>query len=145
MGMKMKLFLLLLPSLSLAELKPNMIGKFQLETSEGFTAYMTELGVNVFTRLIACSLYPIATNSQRDNVITIHTSSTFKSSTVSFELGKPFEETTADGREVLTTATLEGNVLTKQQVRMVKGMFIESTFVDSPNPRFCLKLKCSQF
>merc|ERR1712080_778243 len=84
----MKLFLLLLPSLSLAQqpqqLKPNMLGKFQLETSEGFTAYMTELGVNVFTRLIACSLYPTATNEQKGPVITIKTSSTFTSTETHF-------------------------------------------------------------
>merc|ERR1712026_194939 len=43
---------------------PNyMLGDFQLETSEGFEDYMYEIGVNWFTRKIACTLYPTARNS----------------------------------------------------------------------------------
>merc|ERR1711936_1026947 len=62
---------------------PNyMLGDFQLETSEGFEDYMYEIGVNWFTRKIACTPYP---------------------------------ETTADGREVTTTALLYGNKLVKDQ------------------------------
>merc|ERR1711933_184873 len=85
---------------------PNyMLGDFQLETSEGFSDYMYEIGVNWFTRTIACTLYPTARNSiTSDGKIKINTWSTFKSSEISFELNKPFKETTADGREVTTTA-----------------------------------------
>jgi len=45
----------------------------------------------------------------------IDTSSTFKSSSIEFELGVPFEEMTADGTNVETTATLTGDTLTKEQ------------------------------
>merc|ERR1712154_648656 len=66
---------------------PNyMLGDFQLETSEGFEDYMYEIGVNWFTRKIACTLYPTARNS-----------------------------ITPDGREVTTTALLYGNKLVKDQ------------------------------
>ena len=46
--------LLLLPCLSLASapLPDNMLGTFQLETSEGFTNYMYEVGVDWFTRKV---------------------------------------------------------------------------------------------
>merc|ERR1712045_90658 len=93
-----------------------MLGDFQLETSEGFSDYMYEIGVNWFTRTIACTLYPTARNSiTSDGKIKINTWSTFKSSEISFELNKPFKETTADGREVTTTALLYGNKLVKDQ------------------------------
>ena len=35
---------------------------------------------------------------------------------IKFRLEVPFKETTADGREVMTTAKLEGDTLTKTQV-----------------------------
>ena len=81
-----------------------------------FPNYMYEVGVDGFTRKIACSLYPMATNELVDGQIKISTSSTFKSGENVFNLGEPFTETTADGREVTTTATREGNTLVKNQV-----------------------------
>jgi len=96
-------------------------GKYQLETSEGFTAFMSEIGVNWFTRQIACALYPTATNKNLGgNRVGIDTSSTFKSTSIEFEFGVPFDETTGDGTEVRTTATLSGNSLIKDQ-RAVKS------------------------
>merc|ERR1719150_3575734 len=78
-----------------------MLGEFQLETTEGFSDYMYEIGVNWFTRQIACTLYPTAKNSiTPDGRVKINTWSTFKSSELTFGLNKPFQETTADGREV---------------------------------------------
>merc|ERR1712079_601283 len=70
-----------------------------------------------FTRKIACTLYPTATNSITPNgQIQIDTSSTFKSSSIKFRLNQPFSETTSDGRNVKTTAVLYGNRLIKDQV-----------------------------
>ena len=69
---------------------------------------------------IACTLYPTATNTiTADGKIQINTASTFKSSELIFDLNKPFPETTADGREVTTTAHLYGNRLVKDQVRII--------------------------
>merc|ERR1712045_1103557 len=93
-----------------------MLGDFQLETSEGFSDYMYEIGVNWFTRTIACTLYPTARNSiTSDGKIKINTWSTFKSSEITFQLNTPFKGTTADGREVTTTPLLYGNKLVKDQ------------------------------
>ena len=45
--------LLLISTLVRAEQLPaQWLGKYQLETSEGFTAFMTEIGVNWFTRQV---------------------------------------------------------------------------------------------
>ena len=66
---------------------------------------------------IACALYPTATNKNLGgNTVGIDTSSTFKSTSIQFEFGVPFLETTGDGTEVRTTATLTGNTLVKDQV-----------------------------
>merc|ERR1711990_50237 len=106
----------IISSLAQAPLPDHMLGNFQLETSEGFTAYMTALGVNWFTRTIACALYPTARNSiTPDGKIKINTWSTLKNSEVIFELDKKFSETTSDGRQVTTTARLVGNKLVKDQ------------------------------
>merc|ERR1712154_595661 len=109
------MLLLLLPSLVTAEQLPeHMLGTYQLETSEGFSDFMYEIGVSWFTRTIACSLYPTATNRNLGgDTVGIDTSSTFKSTSIDFEFGVPFPETT--GTKVETTATLSGNTLTKDQ------------------------------
>merc|ERR1712210_352824 len=109
--------LILVSSLASADQLPaNMLGKYQLETSEGFSDFMSEIGVNWFTRQIACALYPTATNKNLGgNKVGIDTSSTFKSTSIAFEFGVPFVETTGDGTEVRTTATLNGNSLIKDQ------------------------------
>merc|ERR1711936_108277 len=113
----LKLLIHLLPSLATAaQLPDHMLGQYQLETSEGFSDFMYEIGVSWFTRTIACALYPTATNKNlAGGLVGIDTSSTFKSTSINFEFGKPFFETTGDGTEVQTTATLNGNTLTKDQ------------------------------
>ena len=127
--------LILVSSLTSAEQLPaNMLGKYQLETSEGFSNFMSEIGVNWFTRQvtfylfsphcivilktqIACALYPTATNKNLGgDTVGIDTSSTFKSTSIQFEFGVPFVETTGDGTEVRTTASLSGNSIIKDQV-----------------------------
>merc|ERR1711971_1358242 len=111
------MLLLLLPSLvAAAQLPQHMLGQYQLETSEGFSDFMYEIGVSWFTRTIACALYPTATNKNLGgDTVGIDTSSTFKSTSIQFEFGVPFVETTGDGTEVRTTASLSGNTLTKDQ------------------------------
>merc|ERR1719341_438920 len=93
-----------------------MIGDFQLDTSEKFNEFMTELGVNWVTRNIANNLYPVQKISQEGDEILLDTETTFRSTQTRFKLGASWRETTADGRETDTVATLEGNTLSKVQV-----------------------------
>ena len=46
------LILLLIPGLATAQLQTNMLGQYQLQTSEGFNDFMYEIGVNWFTRRV---------------------------------------------------------------------------------------------
>ena len=50
------LLLLLVPSLvAAAQLPDYMLGQYQLETSEGFSDFMYEIGVSWFTRTVSFS------------------------------------------------------------------------------------------
>merc|ERR1739836_247502 len=131
-----------------AALEPYMLGKFELESSNGFEDFMTEIGVGFLTRKVACALTPVATNSLLPNgQIKIDTHSTFKryevqychcfkSSSITFSLNKPFRETTSDGRKVVTTAVLQGNRLIKTQLNPVdKSLNVVETREFSPDGR----------
>ena len=93
---------------------------------------------------IACTLYPTARNSiTPDGKIKINTWSTFKSSELIFQLNTPFQESTADGREVTTTALLYGNKLVKDQVSYVTSHLLHYNYA----LRFsgiCLFAHCAQ-
>jgi len=98
------------------QLPEFMQGKFQLTTSEGFTDYMYEIGVGWFKRSIACSLYPTQEITQdAEGRVTLNTYTTFQSTYTDFNLGEPWTENTADGREVTTVTTVDGNKLIKVQ------------------------------
>ncbi|XP_023323533.1 myelin P2 protein [Eurytemora carolleeae] len=103
-------------SLPSGPLPSFMIGDFQLETSELFNEFMTELGVNWVTRNIANNLYPVQKISQDEDEISLITETPIRSTDTKFKLNIPWEETTADGRVTETISTLEGNILRKVQV-----------------------------
>ncbi|KAK2169153.1 hypothetical protein LSH36_12g21090 [Paralvinella palmiformis] len=109
----------------------KFVGQWKLEGSENFDEYMKALGVG---EVISCqpalsTLYTVAPaygvgfatrklgNLAKPSQMikidgdtwTIETHSTFKNTIITFELGKEFEENTADGRKVKTTCTLEGD------------------------------------
>lgn len=46
---------------------------------------------------------------------TLNTMSTFKNTSITFNLGQEFEEETADGRVVKTKITMEGDTFTQEQ------------------------------
>lgn len=50
-----------------------------------------------------------------DDSYTMNTTTTFKSSTISFKLGEEFDEETLDGRNVKTVITLDNNKLIQKQ------------------------------
>ena len=87
-----------------------MLGKFQLETSEGLSDFMYKMGVGWFQRSvsdalyshelfyynspfqIACTLYPVTKISQtEDGDIIQVTQSTFKTKTDIFRLNTPYQ------------------------------------------------------
>lgn len=76
---------------------------------------MKALGVGYFQRTIGNGVQPTVELKKNGNKYTLLTTSTFKNSDITFELGKEFEEETLDGRKVKSIMTLDGNKLTHKQ------------------------------
>lgn len=66
-------------------------------------------------RKMGNSVSPSVELKKEGDVYTFTTSSTFKTSTISFKLGEEFDEETLDGRKVKSVCSLEGNTLTQEQ------------------------------
>ncbi|XP_030373570.1 probable fatty acid-binding protein [Scaptodrosophila lebanonensis] len=89
--------------------------KYKLDKSEGFDEYMKELGVGMVLRKMGNSVSPTVELTQDGDTYTFTTTSTFKTSAISFKLGEEFDEETLDGRKVKSIITLDGNKLTQEQ------------------------------
>lgn len=72
-------------------------------------------GVGFVLRKIGNSVSPTVELKKDGDQYTLITSSTFKTSTITFKLGEEFDEETLDGRKVKSVITLEGNKLTQKQ------------------------------
>jgi len=99
--------------------------KYKLVSSENFDEYMKTLGVGLVTRKMGNTVSPVVELKKEGDVYTLTSSSTFKTTVISFEPGKEFDEETADGRKVKTTMTIDGNKLTQVQ----KGVDRTTTIV----------------
>lgn len=89
--------------------------KYKNTESENFDEYMKALGVGFVLRKIGNSVSPTVELKKDGDKYTLVTSSTFKNTEISFELGKEFDEETLDGRNVKSVITLEGNKLIQKQ------------------------------
>ena len=71
------------------------------------------------------------------------TATSLKKVELNFELGKPFDETTTDGREVTTTVTMEGDnkLITAQEPKKPGSKKVEvvRTFTDAG---ISVQMKC---
>merc|ERR1711892_1572130 len=105
-----------------------MLGKFQLEASEGMSDFMYKMGVGWFQRSIACTLYPTNTIRQsEDGEITQEMGSTFKTNKDVFRLNTPFQSRNelGSGKPATVLTKLKGNKL----VRTVKKGDLDLVFV----------------
>nr|XP_056710407.1 fatty acid-binding protein 5 [Euleptes europaea] len=92
------------------------LGRWRLESSEGFEEFMKELGVGMAMRKMGNMAKPDLIFSQDGDTFKVRTESTFKTSEFSFKLGELFTEETIDGRKTETVLTLgDDNVLTEVQ------------------------------
>ncbi|XP_036371819.1 cellular retinoic acid-binding protein 2b [Megalops cyprinoides] len=79
---------------------PDFSGIWKMKSSENFEELLTALGVNVLLRKIAVAAAskPSVQISQQGETLTIQTSTSVRTTQVSFTVGQPFSETTVDGR-----------------------------------------------
>ncbi|EDW80925.1 fatty acid-binding protein [Drosophila tropicalis] len=104
--------------------------KYKLEKSENFDDYMKELGVGLVLRKMGNSISPTVEVTLEGDTYTLTTTSTFKTSAISFKLGEEFDEETLDGRQVKSVITLDGNKLVQEQ-KGDKPTTIVREFTDS--------------
>lgn len=69
----------------------------------------SNIGVGWFLRSVGNTVQPTIELKKNGDKYTLVTESTFKSSEITFELGKEFEEETLDGRQVKSVMTLEND------------------------------------
>lgn len=91
---------------------------FRFTTSQWHTknnVWFCISGVGFVLRKIGNSTSPTVELKKDGDKYTLVTSSTFKTTEITFELGQEFDEETLDGRKVKSVCTLEGNKLTQKQ------------------------------
>ncbi|XP_066247798.1 fatty acid-binding protein-like [Euwallacea similis] len=89
----------------------KIIGKYAHERSEGLDEYFKALGVPYIPRKMMCASNPtIEISKTDDDLWTISTSTTFRTSTYTFKLGEQYEET-MPGNTLKCTTTIEEDKL----------------------------------
>ncbi|KAF4080418.1 hypothetical protein AMELA_G00171080 [Ameiurus melas] len=78
----------------------NFSGSWRMKSSENFEELLKALGVNVFLRKIAVAAAsrPSVEIEQQGETLSIQTSTSVRTTHVSFTVGQIFNETTVDGR-----------------------------------------------
>ncbi|KAL8591536.1 hypothetical protein ACOMHN_055503 [Nucella lapillus] len=90
-------------------------GTWNLVHTDNFDEYMKAVGVGLVMRKLGGRLKPTQEIAVKGDDWHIKTITTFKCSELQFTLGKPFEETTIDGRTVTTTVRVDGQKLIQEQ------------------------------
>ncbi|GFR97375.1 fatty acid binding protein [Elysia marginata] len=106
-------------------------GTWIMENSENFDEYMKAVGVGFAKRVIGNAAKPKQEISVDNGNWKIVTSTTVTSVVLEFELNKEFDETTADGRKVKSTCTVDGNKLITEQKGELDSTIIRDFTPDS--------------
>ncbi|XP_028822558.1 cellular retinoic acid-binding protein 2a [Denticeps clupeoides] len=79
---------------------PDFAGTWKMESSENFEELLKTLGVNVMLRKIAVAAAskPQVEITQEGETLSIRTSTSVRTTHVTFTVGQSFNETTVDGR-----------------------------------------------
>ncbi|KAL5016413.1 hypothetical protein ScPMuIL_006002 [Solemya velum] len=90
-------------------------GTWRLIDTQNFDEYMKAVGVGYVLRKMANLIKPTQEISVEGDKWNIKTISTLKTTDISFELGKEFDEMTADGRKVKSMGSLVDQKLVVHQ------------------------------
>ena len=86
-------------------------GKYLRVSEENYDELLTTLNVSWLLRKAATASTPQQEISENDGLWTIKTSTTMKTIELKFKMDESFDETTPDGRDVSSVASVEGNKL----------------------------------
>ncbi|EFP03185.1 hypothetical protein GCK72_001829 [Caenorhabditis remanei] len=108
----------------------EFVGRWKLVHSENFEEYMKEVGVGLITRKAAANLKPTLEIKVEGDVWHSNQYSTFKNTTLSFTLGKEFDETTPDGRTVQSVVNFENGKFVHTQKKDGKVESVITRWLD---------------
>ncbi|XP_038567286.1 cellular retinoic acid-binding protein 2a [Micropterus salmoides] len=79
---------------------PDFAGTWEMKSSENFEELLKALGVNMMLRMIAvkAASKPLVEITQDGETLSIKTSTTVRTTHITFTVGKEFNEATVDGR-----------------------------------------------
>ncbi|XP_049661120.1 cellular retinoic acid-binding protein 2 [Buteo buteo] len=104
---------------------PNFSGNWKMKSSENFEELLKALGVNMMLRKIAVAAAskPAVEIKQDGETFYIKTSTTVRTTEISFRIGEEFEEQTVDGRPCKSLARWESENKNKMvcEQRLLKG------------------------
>ncbi|KAF3818112.1 hypothetical protein GH733_014984, partial [Mirounga leonina] len=88
---------------------PNFAGTWKMRSSENFDELLKALGVNAMLRkvAVAAASRPHVEIRQDGDQFYIKTSTTVRTTEISFKVGEGFDEETVDGRKCRSLATWE--------------------------------------
>nr|XP_032836004.1 fatty acid-binding protein, brain-like [Petromyzon marinus] len=90
-------------------------GTWRLTNSVNFDSYMKAIGISFAVRKIGNMTKPIQEIISDGENVTIKNMSSFKNTEVVCKLGEEFKEMTADGREVQSVISMQGDKLVQVQ------------------------------
>ncbi|XP_054855300.1 cellular retinoic acid-binding protein 2 isoform X2 [Eublepharis macularius] len=102
---------------------PNFAGNWRMKSSENFEELLKALGVNVMLRKIAVAAAskPSVEIKQDGERFYIKTSTTVRTTEITFKVGEEFEEQTVDGRPCKSLAKWESDNKMVCEQRLLKG------------------------
>lgn len=90
-------------------------GQWNFVSSENFDNYMIAVGFSPEMAALGSKARPTLYISIDGDTWTLKSVTTMKTTIAIFQLGVEFDETTADGRQMKTTFTLNGNEMVQHQ------------------------------
>ncbi|XP_041961993.1 cellular retinoic acid-binding protein 2a [Alosa pseudoharengus] len=102
---------------------PDFSGNWKMKTSENFEELLKALGVNVMLRKIAVAAAskPQVEITQDGETLSIKTSTTVRTTHITFTVGESFNETTVDGRPCTSSTRWETDSKITCEQTLVKG------------------------
>uniref|UniRef100_A0A914EF49 Cytosolic fatty-acid binding proteins domain-containing protein n=1 Tax=Acrobeloides nanus TaxID=290746 RepID=A0A914EF49_9BILA len=89
----------------------KFVGKWQLSESENFDAYLKAANVGFLARTAAKTIKSSLEFIVDGNHWKMISTSTFKTTTLEFDIGQEFEHETIDGRKMKSTFSIDNNKL----------------------------------
>ena len=118
-----------------------LVGRWKCVEVENFDDFLKILGVGFIARKVGASLKPTVTISynKSDNKWQIDSESSAKNTSISFEIGKEFEEESPDGsKKIKSLATIEGNKMVQTQTEGGKIFCVVTREVNEKNEQVVL-------